>query len=138
MDLIEFETSIETLSPDECQRLLDSETTGRVAFADGDFPTILPVNYVHVDGLVVFRTDAGAKLERVPMQPVAFEIDGRTDRYAWSVVIHGHAREVTTALGARYEALRSAEIPIVASGGKLHWIAIEITAMSGRCFADRS
>ena len=118
----------------DCRELLQRETVGRVAFANGAFPMVLPINYVYVDDLIVFRTDVGLKLENVPMRAVAFEIDGRSDASAWSVVVLGHAREVTTALGPRYDALRKADISVVAPGSKVHWIAIEIQEVSGRIF----
>ena len=63
---------------------------------------------------------------------MAFEIDGADEREAWSVLVRGHAREVTTALGEAYEALRELPVPIQAPGDKAHWIAIEIIELSGR------
>jgi nitroimidazol reductase NimA-like FMN-containing flavoprotein (pyridoxamine 5'-phosphate oxidase superfamily) len=119
----------------ECAQLLSETDMGRVAFANGAYPMILPVNYGVVDDLVVFKTGVGTKLANIPMKRVAFEVDGRGDGIAWSVVVLGHAREVTTALGARYDALRAAEIPILAPGAKVHWIAIEIIEISGREFS---
>lgn len=125
---------VQVLDPADCRALLQHETLGRVAFANGPFPMVLPINYVYVDDLIVFRTDVGLKLENVPMRAVAFEIDGRNDANAWSVVALGHAREVTTALGPRYDALRKAEIAVAAPGSKVHWIAIEVQEISGRTF----
>lgn len=137
MNQVDFGSSIETLGPEECEALLAGETTGRVAFVSGQFPMILPVNYVVFDGLVVFRTDPGSKLTNIPLNPVAFEVDGRQASHAWSVVVQGHAREVTTALGNRYDTLRRSDVPLMAPGEKAHWIAIEIASISGRSFVVR-
>jgi nitroimidazol reductase NimA-like FMN-containing flavoprotein (pyridoxamine 5'-phosphate oxidase superfamily) len=126
--------SVKVLDETTCLELLSDHDLGRVAFANGRFPMILPVNYTCFDGLVVFRTDVGVKLENIAMSPVAFEIDGVTPTHAWSVVVLGHAREVTTALGPRYEGLREAQINVLAPGTKTHWIAIEVYEMSGRSF----
>ena len=138
MTRYDLEASTETLGQAECEALLAQGTMGRVAFVVGDYPTILPVNYALYDGLVVFRTDAGAKLSNIPMSSVAFEIDGRDgSTSAWSVMVQGRAREVTTALGDRYDALRRLEITVLAPGDKTHWVAIEIVHLSGRCIALR-
>ena len=55
---------IEELAVPECQRLLDDHHFGRLAFIDlaEGVPMIIPVNYVTRGGIVVFRTDRGAKL----------------------------------------------------------------------------
>ena len=76
---------------------------------------------------------SGSKLTLLPLRPAAFEIDGTTgDASAWSVVVQGHAREVTTALGDRYDRLRATEIELLSPGDKAHWIAIEIEQLTGR------
>lgn len=126
------------LDRDRCEALLAQESTGRVAFADGRFPLILPVNYVFSHGMVVFRTQVGAKLENMPLSAVAFEVDGHSDFRAWSVLVQGYAREVTTALGPLYDEVRAIDIPTLAPGEKPHWIAIEIADISGRSFVPRS
>lgn len=138
MDEFDLSTPVRVLERAECETLLHAADTGRVAFANGQFPMILPVNFVMADDLVVFRTGVGTKLANIPMQPVAFEIDGRTTDGAWSVVVVGHAREVTTALGPRYDALRASHLETVAPGPKMYWIAIEIESISGRAFRAAS
>ena len=125
---------MQSLDQAHCRALLEGQTLGRVAFANGTFPMVLPVNYVCSDNLIVFRTGPGLKLENVPMSAVAFEIDGITNSQAWSVVVLGHARELTTALGERYDALRRLDVPTVAPGVKNSWIGIEMQEVSGRTF----
>ncbi len=120
------------LAPAECRQLLTDHSLGRIAFVVAGDPMILPVNYVFVEDRIAFRTDEGEKLMAIPMSRVAFEIDGHDGGSAWSVVARGHAREVTTALGAMYEGLRSSLVPLEAPGAKLHWIAIEISELTGR------
>lgn len=120
------------LDSDACMSLLSDNDIGRIAFVSDDTPVILPVNYVFRSGLIVFRTDPGEKLTEIPMRRVAFEIDGRSDDHSWSVMAQGHARDVTTALGKAYEELRDSVIDVSAPGDKSHWIAIEVTHLSGR------
>jgi len=116
-------------------RLLAGEEVGRIAFAgDDDYPVVVPVNYRLDGALIVFRTAEGLKLEHVPLRPVAFEVD-RLDpslRTGWSVLVRGHAREVTSALGEPYESLRTAPLASWATGSKDHWVAVEIELITGR------
>lgn len=125
-------STITELGSNACIARLRGNHLGRLAFISEDLPVILPINFTYHEGMIVFRTDPGEKLDEVPMRRVAFEIDGVDDHEAWSVLVRGHAREVTTALGAAYEALRALPVPIQAPGPKVHWIAIEITELSGR------
>ncbi|MGV8968265.1 MAG: pyridoxamine 5'-phosphate oxidase family protein [Cellulomonas sp.] len=86
------------IGPEECGALLQESHLGRIALMEGELPLIVPVNYVFHDAEVVFRTNPGSKLDAaIHHAPVAFEIDGINARNqtGWSVVIRGHAREVT-------------------------------------------
>jgi nitroimidazol reductase NimA-like FMN-containing flavoprotein (pyridoxamine 5'-phosphate oxidase superfamily) len=69
---------LETLSYDDCQRVLRQRQVGRIAVVVDDFPIVLPVNYrlIEIDGRVwlAIRTRPGNVIERAPMN-VAFEID---------------------------------------------------------------
>jgi len=124
--------AISQLDADECMSLLSQHDLGRVAFVSDSVPVILPVNYVLDGNMIVFRTDPGQKLAEIPMRQVAFEIDGGTESNAWSVLAQGLAREITNAVGMRYEALRDVPIPVQAPGEKVHWIAVDIAQLSGR------
>ncbi len=88
---------VEELSADECWRLLDATSVGRLAVAIAGHPDIFPVNYI-TDGMtLVFRSGAGTKLAAAVLgRSVAFEIDGTDpdDRSVWSVVVKGWAREI--------------------------------------------
>ena len=96
---------VEILDESECRALLARQPVGRIAYVtDTGKPMIVPVDFMVVDDLVVFRTDPGDKLLHAPMRQVCFEADGgEAVERVWSVVVHGLARDVTTALDERYE-----------------------------------
>lgn len=125
---------LETLSLDECLRLLASVPVGRVGFyADGEV-VVLPVNHA-VDGQdVVFRTAAGSKLSAAEGQNlVAFEADDYDPaaQSGWSVLINGRAEVVyedaeierLTRLGLR---------PWVTAVDRPFWIRIRPSSVAGR------
>src|SRR5580693_4003599 len=88
------------LEAEECWALLEARHLGRLAFVDQDGPIVLPINYAVVDGVVIFRTDAGGKLDAaVRGDRLAFEIDGfdALEQTGWSVVVRGAAELVTDA-----------------------------------------
>ena len=121
------------LDVEECLSLLERRHLGRVAFLDDGLPTILPVNYVLVDGFVVFRTDAGGKLEAALRgDVVAFEIDGIdvTNRTGWSVLVRGHAERVSDP--AELARLRAMPLVAWAPGAKPHYVRIRANAVTGR------
>jgi nitroimidazol reductase NimA-like FMN-containing flavoprotein (pyridoxamine 5'-phosphate oxidase superfamily) len=91
---------VEILTVAECRELLDGHHFGRFGFVDsiGVFPSVIPVNYLLDGDKIVIRTDAGSKLAAALRgAPVAFEVDGvdETHQVVWSVVVRGHAEEVT-------------------------------------------
>lgn len=125
---------IDPLTVDECRELLKDHHFGRLAFVDsvGVLPMIIPVNYVLDEDAVVFRTEAGSKLRTATRgAPVAFEVDGvdRDRRGGWSVVVRGHAKEVTdpTKLG---ELRRAALVPW-APGAKPHYVKVNPSQVIG-------
>jgi nitroimidazol reductase NimA-like FMN-containing flavoprotein (pyridoxamine 5'-phosphate oxidase superfamily) len=127
--------TLEPIPRDECVRLLATRQVGRLGFLQGAEVMILPVNYA-VDGdIVVFRTDAGAKLEGAPLSRVAFEVDAidPASRQGWSVLIRGVGVELTPAYGETYEqVLRSLPIESWSPGEKQHWVRIMPTHITGR------
>jgi uncharacterized protein len=121
------------LDADECLSLLDQHHLGRVAFLEGTVPIILPVNYALIDGLVVFRTDAGSKLDAaLRRQPVAFEIDGIDDvnPTGWSVLVRGPAELVSDA----DELTRRHRLPLIAwtPAATPHYLRIGSAEVTGR------
>jgi nitroimidazol reductase NimA-like FMN-containing flavoprotein (pyridoxamine 5'-phosphate oxidase superfamily) len=88
------------LSKQECWRLLEAGTIGRVAWQAADGPEVLPVTYAVHDGLIVFRTSAyGPLADLINPRPVAFEIDELDvdSRSGWSVTARGPSRASTRA-----------------------------------------
>lgn len=90
------DTGLEILLPHECLQLLEGDVpkVGRVEVIHDNRPDVLPVNYVVVDGSVVFRTGEGEKLAAaVDGAFVAFDVDAIDASWeeGWSVVVHGQA-----------------------------------------------
>ena len=88
---------LEILSEDECLALLHLSHLGRVAVSMGALPAIFPVNYVVLDGRIVFRTGEGTKLRAALHNAVvAFEVDSAdaASETGWSVLAVGRAEDV--------------------------------------------
>lgn len=86
----------EVMSAEECNDKLASTPVGRVAFISEGDVTVLPVNYRFHEGMIVFRTASGSKLEAAARHAaVAFEIDGwdANTQTGWSVLVKGTAVE---------------------------------------------
>jgi nitroimidazol reductase NimA-like FMN-containing flavoprotein (pyridoxamine 5'-phosphate oxidase superfamily) len=121
------------LSKSECFQLLARERLGRVAVVDDRGPVVFPVNFVLNRHMVVFRTDAGTKLDAACRgSRVAFEVDG-TDAVThtgWSVVVRGEAVEVTDP--AELTRLRKLPLDPWAPGTKTHYVRILPAVLTGR------
>ena len=130
---------LEILCATECERLLASSTFGRISVSQAALPVILPINYRLVDGRIVFRTAAGAKLEAATCgSVVAFEVDSMDPltHSGWSVVVTGVAALVTDAEDlARLEA---AAVPRWAPFGENRFIALPLEMVSGRRLEPRA
>jgi hypothetical protein len=137
---MEILSHMEELPVDVCRHLLENEVVGRIAFVDDEgYPVVLPVNY-HLDGdRIVVRTDAGSKLRLVPLRRVSFEVDhlAPTVTAGWSVLVRGHGRELTSALGAEFDEMREAPPDFWAPGPKDHWLGITIEEITGRRIVNR-
>jgi uncharacterized protein len=127
---------LEELSEQECQRLLASQDLGRVAMVIDGRPQIFPVNYAFADGVVVFRTGEGLKLDRSPTTAVAFETDGldETNGLAWSVMVGGTAQNITNTIDSGSERLRHLSVSPAAPGDRNYWVGIYVSSISGRRF----
>jgi nitroimidazol reductase NimA-like FMN-containing flavoprotein (pyridoxamine 5'-phosphate oxidase superfamily) len=121
------------LSKSECFELLAREHLGRVAVVDDRGPVVFAVNFVLDRHMVVFRTDAGTKLDTACRgSRVAFEVDG-TDAAAhtgWSVVVRGEVAEVTGL--AELARLRKLRLDPWAPGAKTHYVRILPAVLTGR------
>ena len=80
-----------TLSRDECESVLLHNNLGRIAFAVHDRVSIVPINYVFLNGWIYGRTSSSAKLRRILRnRRVAFEVDEQAQLFEWrSVIVHG-------------------------------------------------
>lgn len=127
---------VEELSRDACRELLKQGVLGRLATAVGGEPDIFPVNYFSDGDSILIRTAPGTKLlELTVHSAVAFETDGYTDDEAWSVVVHGRARQLDrqSEIDEADQAPLRPWIPTL----KYRYIHIDIDALTGRRFLRR-
>ncbi|MGO4535901.1 pyridoxamine 5'-phosphate oxidase family protein [Leifsonia sp. 2MCAF36] len=125
---------IRELDRDECRELLTHDTIGRLATAAGGEADIYPVNYFSDGRSILIRTAPGTKLlELTVHDSVAFEIDGHTDEEAWSVIIHGRARQLEsqTEIDEADRAPLQPWIPTL----KYRYVHIDIDQLTGRRFS---
>ena len=127
-------TGLALLDRDECLQRLEDDEIGRLAYSVGGSPTIVPVNYRMDGDSVVFRTDAGMKLDMGRRAPVSFEIDSfdREHRSGWSVVVSGWLDEVSTYDAETYRRVHALPIDPWAGGDKEHWVRIRTSRITGR------
>ena len=94
---------------------------------------MLPVNYVVVGDVVVFRTGEGLKLDTVPLANVAFEVDqvDAGTQSGWSIVVQGVAEEITDD-GWLAESLRHAVLHTWLPKRADHYVRIRPRLISGR------
>lgn len=121
------------LTDQQCWDLLATQQLGRLVTRVGEVLDVYPVNYT-VDGeSLVFRTAEGSKLTELTINDeVLYEVDDHTDADAWSVIVRGSARRLTTT-----EEVAAADalplkpwIPTV----KYNYVRIVPTSLSGRSF----
>lgn len=127
---------LEVLSEEQCRELLARRSLGRISFAVGDQPEILPVNYSADGSVIVFRTAHGSRLEDSVKRRVAFEIDDWDPEtgIGWSVVVKGVAEEITSGIDPFAAALRTHPVVALAPGKRESWIAVYASEISGRRF----
>jgi uncharacterized protein len=121
------------LEVEECWALLEARHLGRLAFVDQDGPMVLPINYVVVDGVVIFRTDAGSKLDAaVRGDRLALEVDGfdGLEQIGWSVVARGRAELVTD--GAELGLLQGLPLVSWAPGLKPIYVRLSASVVTGQ------
>ena len=128
---------IDVLSDSECVKLLRSHDLGRIAVVDREVrPLIFPINYYFDEGVVVFRTAPGTKLDLAPGAYVSFEIDGwdSDQGVGWSVLVIGIAHDITQSRGAPTGRMRFWPVQPVAPGSREHWVGIWANEITGRKF----
>ena len=128
---------IEVLSDSACVTLLKTHDLGRIAVVDRDLhPLIFPINYFFDEGVVVFRTAPGTKLDLAPGAYVSFEIDGwdADQGVGWSVLVQGIAHDITQSRGAPTGRMRFWPVHPVAPGSREYWVGIWVNEITGRKF----
>ncbi|WP_433471997.1 pyridoxamine 5'-phosphate oxidase family protein [Spirillospora sp. CA-142024] len=127
---------LEELDRAECLRLIGGGSIGRIAFDDGEGPTVIPVNYA-VDGdSVIFRTSSSGRLNRSLLTSVAggdvraaFQVDrfDESNHEGWSVLLRGGAHHMS--------AEEKAKVPQVDSwpgGDREAWFRLAAMDVTGR------
>ena len=129
--------TLETMRDAECTARLKSNDLGRIALVDDKVrPLIFPVNYHFDEGVIVFRTGPGSKLDLAPGSSVCFEIDGweKDTGFGWSVIAKGIAHDLTHPRGAPTARMRYWPVRPAAPGSRENWIGIWVTEITGRWF----
>lgn len=122
---------LETLSREECLRLLTQTDLGRVAVSVEALPAILPVHCTLVGDGVVFPAVAGGELEAAVRDAVvALEADHLDAEEGWSVVVTGVASEVRDP--EQRELLQGPPVPAGAQGERRCFFRIPVEIVSGR------
>jgi nitroimidazol reductase NimA-like FMN-containing flavoprotein (pyridoxamine 5'-phosphate oxidase superfamily) len=123
-----------TIERDECLRLLAGDEIGRLAVVAGNTAVVVPVNYALDGETIVFRTDAGTKLDDGPRARASFEVDcfDRERRTGWSVVATGRLEEVTPYDAATFARVRLLSVDPWAGGDKAHWMRLVPDRLTGR------
>jgi len=131
---IELVAEIDTLGRDECLRLLATAAVGRVGLLVDGRPEILPVNYALDGDVVVFRTAEGTVLNQAALSAVAFEVDSFDESMhsGWSVMIHGVAQDIGTAIDPTSERLRRLTLVTWAPGTRPRWFRVLPERITGR------
>jgi uncharacterized protein len=129
-------SAIEFLSADDCLRLLQQASLGRLAFAIAGQPEIFPVNYSLDADVIMLRTGPGTKLRHAPHRRVAFEVDGVdiAAGVAWSVVVKGILEDITARSDPFSIARREVRVNTLAPGERKYSLAIYPAEISGRRF----
>lgn len=129
-------TSLQVLDQDECLRLLQSATLGRLGFSARSLPVVLPVNYVVDRDRIVFATEASSILAAAINEDVAcLEIDDHDtlDHTGWSVLVTGKLRELSPAEAA--DATRVHPLPSWRAMPSPQVVELSIDMVSGRRLA---
>jgi nitroimidazol reductase NimA-like FMN-containing flavoprotein (pyridoxamine 5'-phosphate oxidase superfamily) len=123
------------LSAEECRRLLASHRPrlGRIAFVDGGWPMVFPMNFVADRNLIYFKTASGSKLfAAVQVQQVSFEVDHIDARWqeGWSVLALGRLRVVTDP--EEVAVVQRMPLEPWARGDRPHYLRLDVSSLSGR------
>jgi transcriptional regulator with XRE-family HTH domain len=86
--------ALDPMRKEECRRLIDAGSVGRIAYDGVDGLVVTPVNYCTLGELIVFRTAADSAVAQYDLEPIVFELDAFDEGMhdGWSVVVNGTVR----------------------------------------------
>jgi len=121
------------LNDEQSWRLLEGTRHGRLVVSVAGEPDIFPVNYVTADRKIYLRTAPGNKLAQLTINSaVLFEADGILPDEAWSVVLRGTARVLSSS--SELEAVEALGLKTWVPTLKDFYVEIDPTSVSGRHF----
>src|SRR6478752_8574765 len=121
------------LDEEQAWKLIDGTKHGRLVVTVAGEPDIFPVNYAVSGRKLFLRTAPGNKLAQLTINSkVLFETDGILSDEAWSIVLRGTARVLTTS--AELEAVEALELKTWVPTLKDFYVEIQPTSVSGRHF----
>lgn len=125
---------LESLTAEECRRLLATLSVGRLAVVRGGFPLVFPVNFAVQCERIIVHTDTGTKFSAARQRRVCFEADSMDaeERTGWSVLVQGFAVEVTPADDAVYEKISAVPVEPWAPGVRNRILVITPITITGR------
>ncbi len=129
---------LRVLGPAECFELLEFGGVGRVGFVSASGIAMLPVNFAVSGKVIIFRTAPDTLLALNANAPVSFEAD-RFDqelREGWSVLVRGHAHQVTDEREVR-RLENATHLEPWAGGARDVYVRITPTQISGRRVSQR-
>ncbi|NEA22700.1 pyridoxamine 5'-phosphate oxidase family protein [Actinomadura bangladeshensis] len=127
---------LEELDRAECLRLVSGGSVGRVAFDDGEGPTVIPVNYALDGDAVIFRTSSSGRMNRSLLTSVvggevraAFQVDrfDEADRMGWSVLLRGGVHPLS-----EEEVAKVAQVEPWPGDNRDEWFRLAAHEVSGR------
>ena len=121
---------LQDLTSEQCEDHLAAGGIGRIVLSTGSGPVAYPVNFIFMDGCVIFRT-TDTMVDSI-RGVVAFEVDHIDDAMSegWSVLVRGHARLIENPEKRQAVALRDLEP--WAGGARLNLIEIAPFEVTGR------
>lgn len=131
---------LEELDRAECLKLIAGSGIGRVAFDDGEGPTIIPVNYTLDGESVIFRTTPAGRLHRNVSSVIsgadvriAFEVDhmDAASHEGWSVLLRGGGHQLDGTEGAEIASVM-AKVKPWAGGDRTKCFRLVPSVISGR------
>lgn len=128
---------LDELTHEECEAHLAGGGVGRLVFLTAGVPLALPVNFLYLDGDIVFRTRTGGALAAAAGTIVSFEVDQIDEAMSegWSVLVSGHAHLVDDP--DELERIAALGIEPWPGGHRETVIRIETAQLSGRSIHQR-